>query len=100
MTKRRLLGKGKLIQLGLQQGATSGYRRQERIELGPMQVHKLANCPLQFLRARPAFPTSRKMFPKLFHAAGWQLAVSREKKFLIRRMRVLKPHKSPFDSTR
>jgi hypothetical protein len=36
----------------------------------------------------------------LFHAPGRQLAVSRKKKFLIRRMRVLKPHKSPFDSIR
>ena len=100
MTKRRLLGKGKLIKLGLQQGATVGYRPQKRVQVGPVKANELADRSLPFLRARPAFPTSRKMFPKLLHAAGGQLAVSREKKFLIRRMRVLKPHKSPFDSTR
>jgi hypothetical protein len=100
MTKPGPIGKGKLIQLGLQQGATSECRRQKRIEIRPMKADELADRSVQFLRAHPAFPTPRGMFPELFHAPGRQLAVSRKKKFLIRRMRVLKPHKSPFDSIR
>jgi hypothetical protein len=72
-----------LFELGLQQRATAGRRGQEWLEVRPMKADKLANRFFQLLSARPAFPTLRGMLPNLFHAASRQLAVSREKKFLI-----------------